>query len=320
MKVLVTGASGFVGAKVVEMLVRKRHDVIASSRSGWESFGSTAVLSPDLAKGANWARALQGTDAVVHLAGLSRAGLGRSAQNSYLRINSEGTRELAIQSLKAGVKHFLFMSSAHAVASDSERVLSDQTPPRPTSSYGVSKLAAENAVVEVLSKTSCSWSIFRPTAVYGPGNQANIGKLLRLVRYGVPLPFGSVRNRRSFIFVENLAHLIEVCLGNTRSFGKVYFPSDGEDVSTPELIGKIAVAAGLRVKSRSHFDAEPTTWSPVFPFPVSLLKGLARLPAFGLLDKLVSSLFVDSAPLYRDLRWSPPLTMSEGLRRTLAEV
>jgi nucleoside-diphosphate-sugar epimerase len=149
---------------------------------------------------------------------------------------------LAKQAAAAGVKHFVFLSSCHAVAAESREILSAETTPRPVSAYGRSKLEAERAAREALSNTACAWTILRPPLVYGRGNKSNFGLLLKLVKSGIPLPLASVRNQRSFIYVENVVDVILACLCNSKAFGKTYLPSDGEDVSTPELIRKIAKA------------------------------------------------------------------------------
>jgi nucleoside-diphosphate-sugar epimerase len=245
------------------------------------------------------------------------------------------------------VKHFVLLSSCHAVRAESDEIVSCDTNPHPASAYGRSKLAAERSVIEVLSDTDCAWTIFRPPLVYGHGNKANFGLLLKLVKTGIPLPLASVSNRRSFIYVENLVDLIALCLDSPKAFGKVYLPSDGEDLSTPELIRAIARAncgvengagsvehgagdgvasGGWRVAGHGRGKTEPVTSYPLpvtprkarlFPFPPSLLKAAGRLPGLGALKKLTSSLYVDSEPIRRDLGWTPPFTMKEGLRRTL---
>jgi len=166
--------------------------------------------------------------------------------------------------------------------------------------------------------------------------------LVKLVQTGLPLPLASVRNRRSFIYVENLVDLIVNCLGNPKAFGKIFLPSDGEDVSTPELIRAIARAnpgvehgAGSREHgagidedergkigdgSATRHPSPVTRYSPrLFPFPESILKALGHLPGLGALRKLTSSLYVDSEPIWRELGWTPPFTMEEGLRRTLVK-
>jgi len=319
MRVLVTGASGFVGRHLIRALRDAGHEVTAASRSRVEVPGIFYVGSPDLGPGADWAAALAGVDVVVHLAGLAAVdGPGTSAglEGEYRKVNVEGTRALAKQAAKAGVKHFVFMSSLHAVAANSDERLSEQTEPHPVSAYGRSKLAAEKAIQEELRTSGCAWTILRPPLVYGPGNQANFGLLLKLVKTGIPLPLASVRNRRSFIYVENLVDLISKCLGNAKAFGKVYLPSDGEDLSTAQLIEKIARAEARNLRPEWNGGG---CAARLFPFPENLLKIAGRLPGLSALRKLTSSLYVDSEPSRRDLGWTPPFTIEEGLRRTLAK-
>ena len=332
MKILVTGASGFVGRSLLVTLQDRSHEVIAASRSRVEQPGIFYVRSPELGPEANWSEALAGIDAVVHLAGLAHVTSERSdveTEKKYLRINSEGSRKLAEQCAASGVKHFVFLSSCHAVAAESDEVLTDCTNPRPVSAYGRSKLAAEGAIKSVLADSDCAWSILRPPLVYGPGNKASFGLLVKLVQTGIPLPLSSVRNRRSFIYVENLVDLIATCLGNAKALRKTFYPSDGEDVSTPELIRAIA-RANESVQCPVSSDPVPnkptcntslaTRHSPrLFPFPEIALKVMGRLPGLGALRKLTSSLYVDSEPTWCELGWTPPFSMEEGLRRTLGK-
>lgn len=331
MRALVTGASGFVGANLIEVLKDAGNKVIATSRSRVEQPGIFYVASPELGPEADWTLALSGIDAVVHLAGRAHVTSEQAdakTDQAYLRINAEGTRALAAQCAAAGVKHFIFLSSCHAIAGESDDVLTDRAVPQPVTAYGRSKLAAEEAIKSVLADSDCAWTILRPPLVYGPGNKANFGLLVKLVQTGLPLPLASVRNRRSFIYVENLVDLIVNCLGNPKAFGKIFLPSDGDDLSTAELIEKIARAdesVQCSVFSDSVGDRE-TRHMPhaarhsarLFRFPPSLLKAAGRLPGLGALRKLTSSLYVDSEPIRRDLGWTPPFTMEEGLRRTLA--
>lgn len=323
MKVLVTGASGFVGKNLIVKLHQQGEEVIAASRSRIEHPGIFYVCSPELGPKADWSEALTGIEAVVHLAGLAHTRPEknqREAGKKYLRINTEGSARLAEQCLTAGVKHFVFLSSCHAIAGQSDDVLTDRTVPRPVTAYGRSKLAAEEATKSVLAESDCAWTILRPPLVYGPGNTANFGLLVKLVQTGIPLPLSSTRNRRSFIYVENLADLITACLGNPKAFGKTFYPSDGEDVSTPELIRAIARAnksAQCPVSIHSVTN-KATRHSPrLFPFPEILLKAMGQLPGLGALRKLTSSLQVDSKPIRHELCWTPPFTMKEGLQRTL---
>ena len=247
MRVLVTGASGFVGANLIEILKDEGNKVVATSRSRVEQPGIFYVESPELGPGADWSEALVGIYTVVHLAGRAHVTAEQAdakTDQAYFRINAEATGALAKQCAAAGVKHFIFLSSCHAIAGEYDHVLTDHTAQRPVTAYGRSKLAAEEATKSALANSDCAWTILRPPLVYGPGNKANFGLLVKLVKSGIPLPLAAVRNRRSFICVENLVDLITTCLGNPKAFGKTFLPSDGEDVSTPELIRAIARANG----------------------------------------------------------------------------
>jgi nucleoside-diphosphate-sugar epimerase len=337
MKILVTGASGFVGNFLLIALRDAGHEVRAASRSRVEQQGIDYFLAPELGPDADWSCALLGVDVVIHLAGRAHVpskNANAETEEVYFRINADGTRALAEHAAAASVKHFVFLSSCHAVAAESSEILSAESQPRPVSAYGRSKLAAERATREALSKTACVWTTLRPPLVYGKGNKANFGLLLKLVKSGIPLPLGSVRNCRSFIYVENLVDVIVASLGNPKAFGKTYLPSDGEDVSTPELIRKIAKAnqsfqfSGFSgsAPNGKHSHTPPVTSNSLlatpckarlFPFPESILKALGRLPDLGALRKLTSSLYVDIEPLRKDLGWSPRFTMEEGLVKTL---
>ena len=342
--VLVTGATGFIGRALVSRLSNRvcvRAAVRRETALACETFKVGEVHGTT-----NWGRALRGVDVVVHLAAYAHVMNPKKVDLGVLRrTNVEGTANLARQAAQSGVKHFVFLSSIGAVADSSESIVSATTPCLPTTPYGKSKLLAENALKDAADGLDMEWTIIRPPLVYGPGNPGNMERLLKLIRSGVPLPLGSVRNRRSFIYVENMVDLISKCLGNANAVGKVYLPSDGEDVSTPELIRAIvranvgveqgagstehgawsmeqgvreatSTASGNSPATSYHLPATPRE-ARLFPFPPSLLKAAGRLPGLGALHKLTSSLYVDSGQIRRDLGWTPPFSMEEGLRRTL---
>jgi nucleoside-diphosphate-sugar epimerase len=322
--ILVTGGSGFIGGNFIGCCHKTGYNVRAALRR------QTRLPCPTIMVGnvdgnTAWSKALQDVDTVVHLAAYAHFTNAARLDNDQLRkVNIDGTVRLAQQSASLGVRHFVFISSIGAMAEFSDSRLTVETPCEPSTTYGKSKLEAELALKQIAVAGGMAWTIIRPPLVYGPGNPGNMERLQKLVRSGLPLPLASVHNRRSFIYVENLVDLITACLGNPKAFGKTFLPSDGDDLSTAELIEKIA-RAETRNLSRRQAKAKPecsgggcaARRARLFPFPESILKALGRLPGLGALRKLTSSLYVDSEPIRRDLGWSPPFTMEEGLRRTL---
>jgi nucleoside-diphosphate-sugar epimerase len=315
---LVTGASGFVGRNLVNFCQRAGLDLRAAVRHKIDLPCSTFVVG-SIDGDTRWSEALEGVDGVIHLAAYAHVTNVLKLDYSLLqKTNVDGTVFLAQQAASAGVRHFVFVSSIGAMAESSDSRLTVETPCEPSTTYGKSKLEAELALKQIAVAGGMAWTIIRPPLVYGPGNPGNMERLQKLVRSGLPLPLAWVHNRRSFIYVENLVDLITACLGNPKAFGKTFLPSDGEDVSTPELIEKIARAetGNLKPECNGGGCAVPRE-ARLFPFPEGLLKAAGRLPGLGAVRKLTSSLYVDSEPIRRDLGWTPPFTMDEGLRRTL---
>jgi len=325
-KVVVTGASGFIGSHLLPVLVSRGHEVVAASRSAVDKPGVAWQRAPELGPEADWSPALRGAEAVIHLAGRAQIGPASPSEETLCsRINAEGTAHLARQAAGCGVRHFLLLSSVHAVAAESDEIVSAATRPRPVSAYGRSKLAAEESVRTELAARGCEWTVWRAPAVYGPGNVAYFGRLLRLVTAGIPLPLASVANRRSFVYVGNLVDALAAGLGNPNAFGKIFLPSDGEGVSTPDLIRAMARAkAGVGERTGSHEQVaghglRVAGQAQLFPFPPKIIEAMTLLPGLGALRKLTASLYVDYEALRRELGWTPPFTMGEGLRRTLVE-
>lgn len=300
MNVLVTGSKGFVGRHLCRALSAAGLTVIEGTRRPEET--SRDRLTPELNSRGDWSNVLRGVDVVVHLAGRAHIisdSQSQIVEETYKQINADGTECLALQARDVGVKHFVFLSSCHAVASSSDTVLSAATKPRPDSAYGRSKLAAEQRLARCLNGSGTGWTILRPPLVYGPGNLANFARLVALVRTGLPLPFGGIKNHRSFIGVNNLVDVIQRCIAEPAALGKCYYPSDCRTLSTPELIREIAASLGRHAR--------------LFPISESWLSAAAGLPGLGMLGKLMSSLSVSSDELQSDLRWSPPFTLAQGL-------
>jgi len=255
---------------------------------------------------------------VIHLAARAHV-LDDTAddEEAFHEVNARGTERLVEQSIEADVDRFVLMSSIGAVTTDSDACVTLDTPSRPATAYGRSKLAAENALIGQATQSAMPWTILRPTLVYGPGNPGNMERLVALVKRGRPLPLGAIRNRRSFTFVENLVDLTELVLSHPSARNAIFLVSDGEDLSTPELVSKIARHAGVR--------------SLVIPVPSAVMRGIARAAdgwkaSIGgsvpfdtqILHRLESSLYVDIEPLRARLAWTPPFGVDEGLRCMLA--
>lgn len=310
-RTLVTGAYGFVGTALCKLLVERGWDVVAAHRRSAAPAsvpGLSSAYLPLSSEPDRWQPALRSVDCVVHLAAhVHQRGRGRDSDPSYQEINVTGSGFVAEQAARAGVKRFVFLSSAkvNGEGSGSRRYRADD-PGEPRDEYARSKLAAEVLIRAICSRTGMECVIVRPPLVYGPGVRANFLRLLKLAELGWSLPFGSIVNRRSLIGVENLGDFIETCMSHPQAGGRVWMVSDGEDISTPELIRR---AAGFM-----HRPAR------LFPCPPAALKMAAGL--FGRsaeAARLCDSFLLDTRPASEVLHWNPPMSLDEGLARTVAD-
>jgi nucleoside-diphosphate-sugar epimerase len=317
-KVLVTGATGFVGTHFIPRLYEENWEIVTALREPLqlaELLQTASVVIGDICESTNWSTALQNVDTVVHLA--ARAHLLRdnaaNPEAEFLRINTAGTENLARAAITAGVKHFVLVSSIGAMTTLSQDVLTEQSPCRPDTLYGRSKLKAEQRLIELAQNSSMTWTILRPTLVYGRGNPGNMDRLIKLVNSGLPIPLGSIHNHRSFIYVGNLVDAITCVMTHPKAKNQIFLCSDGHDLSTPELIRYIAHAGGHPCR--------------LWPLPVSLLRVAGKLGDFAqnisgrslslnteVLDRLLGSLSVDNHKLCADLDWHPPFSIEEGLK------
>jgi nucleoside-diphosphate-sugar epimerase len=263
MRILVTGASGFVGSALVPALESRGHEVRRMRRD------SNSLPNESLG----------GCDAVVHLANIAHT---RAPREALWRVNVEGTRRLAEQSAAARVRRLVYLSSAKASGDGTD--------------YGRAKLAAERALAEVAAGKRIETVVLRPPLVYGPGVKANFLALLRAVDAGWPLPFGSIGNRRSLVYLGNLVDAIAASVEHPQADGRTYVVSDGAPVSTPALCRAIGEALSRPAR--------------LFDFPVVLLKAIPPL------KPLLGDLEVDDSALRKDLGWAPPFSFAEGLRAT----
>jgi UDP-glucose 4-epimerase len=245
-RVLVTGASGFVGRALVPALVAAGHAVRAAVRRAPAPDGSPAFGPPvelaihgDLATDVDWRPLLAGIDVVVHLAGIAHTGPG-VAEAHYDRVNHLATAELAGAAREAGIERFVLVSSIRAQTGPaSDRVLTEADVPQPTDPYGRSKLAAEVAVAA----SGVPFTILRPVLVYGPGAGGNLRTLLRLCALPLPLPFGALTGRRSLVSAQNLCSAVAHVLAHDGCCGETYVVADPRPLSLPEIVA--ALRAGL---------------------------------------------------------------------------
>ena len=309
MRVLVTGATGFVGRSLCETLSRQGHLVRAALRSDrlLPACITEHVVVGDICATTRWETVLDGVDAIVHLA--ARAHIlddNPSNEHLYLDVNLHGTECLAKAAARVGVKRFVFLSSVKVNGEGAgARPYTALDVPHPEDAYGKSKWLAEQAVVQVAEQSGMRAAIVRAPLVYGPGVRANFLRLLRCVDRQIPLPLGAIRNRRSLVSVWNLCDLLTNLLKNSTPSGVAWMVSDGADLSTPALIRGLGRAMGRRVRLLPV--------SPRILYAGGLLVG--RKAEVG---RLCGSLAVDISSTRERLSWSPPLSVEEGLARTVS--
>ncbi len=310
MRVLLTGATGFVGRGLLErMSALVNLELVAALRrpvSGFpESVASLQVsgLEPDT----DWRIGLEGKDVVIHSAARVHVMDDRSSDPlaEFRKVNVEGTLNLARQASAAGVRRFIFISSI--------KVNGEGTPvgapyladaqAAPADPYGISKMEAEKGLRALATETGMEVVIIRPTLVYGPGVKANFLNMMRWLDKGVPLPFGAINNRRSLVALDNLVDLILTCIDHPAAANQTFLVSDGEDLSTTELLRRMGVALGKPAR--------------LLPVPSWLLEaGAAVLGKQALSQRLCGSLQVDIGKTRELLDWTPPVSVDEALRKT----
>ncbi|MFH1309176.1 MAG: SDR family oxidoreductase [Candidatus Omnitrophota bacterium] len=306
--ILVTGANGFIGKRLCQMLFAAGFKVRAVTRKpNVENFQKyECVCIGDISSVTDWGEVFFNVDTVIHLAGRTHI-FDRAGEDSladFRKVNVLGTERLALAARKAGVKRFIFISSVKVNGEGIRRPYTENDTLNPQDAYGISKREAEDALYRVAKENGLEIVILRPPLVYGPGVKANFNKLIKIAEFGLPLPFKGIDNRRSLVYLDNLIDAIATCIKHPKAAGETFMISDGQDVSTPELIKMISLGLGRK----------PVLFS-LHPSVLRVLSGIAGKEKE--MEKLTGTLLVDSSKIRNILGWVPLFTLEEGIKKTV---
>lgn len=304
--ILVTGANGFIGSVLVERLLREGAPVRAAVRDDSVVPPAADTVSVgEIGEATDWSAALAGVQGVVHTAARVHVMKDTHAlADLYKRVNTDATLNLARQAATAGVKRFVFLSSIKVNGEETPHGtrISAISTPAPVDPYGVSKLEAERGLFALAHSTGMEVVVIRPVLVYGPGVKGNFQRMVSWIEKGIPLPFGSINNRRSMIALENLIDVLVLSLKRPAAKNQIFLVSDGDDLSTSDLLRRTARALGKR--------------SRIFPFPAGLLLFAARAIGRGdVATRLFGSLQVDITKTRELLEWTPRVSVNDALEQ-----
>jgi len=318
-KILVTGATGFIGNPLCKALTKSGRSVYGAVRSVSSSLIKKSeveyVSVGDISSKTNWKDILAGIDCVIHCAGRAHKMSKNQDFDLYNLINKEGTRNLAEQAAEAGVKRFIFLSSIKVngettnnkfnkinVDNQIKNIFSHTDIPNPIDAYSISKFEAEKILKNISTKTGLEVVVLRLPLVYGYSAPANLKRLIKIISTGLPLPFSLVNNKRSLIGIDNLLNVIARCIDHPAAKNKTFLVSDDKDLSTPDLIKLIATAMGRSI----HLFPVPISWLKFFGFLIGRQSDI---------DRLTGSLQVDIEYTKKILDWKPSVSVYDGIRR-----
>ncbi|MDH5572601.1 MAG: SDR family oxidoreductase [Gammaproteobacteria bacterium] len=304
---LVTGATGFVGRKLVAMLLERHYLVNCALRKSVTDIGELSgchhFVFGDFNKLTDWNGALIGVDTVIHLAARVHVMNETDADplQRFREANVDTTLRLASEAANAGVQRFIYLSSVKVNGEHTDKTpFSESDTPNPQDPYAQSKYEAEVGLSRLAKETGLEVVIIRPVLVYGPGVKGNFYRLIQLANKSLPLPFAKLHNRRSMIGLDNLVDLIILCISHPAAAGETFLASDGEDISTEKLVSLL----------REMLGRKPL----LFTLPASFLKILHVIPRLRvLIDRLSGSLQVDNNKARHKLNWFPPKSLYDGI-------
>ena len=311
-KVLITGATGFLGQELCQELHQNGipFDIIIRKTRKNLPLGAQKVhIVSNLLEAKNWEELLSGVESIIHLIGLAHSKENPSKKSEYYKkINRDISICLMKAAIKARVKKFIYISSLKVNGESSKEAFKESDPPRPEDNYGLSKSQAEHELLRLASSEGApGLIILRPPLIYGPGVKANFKSLLKLTKRRVPLPLKNISNKRSLIYSKNLTHLIRIIIKKELdpNFGpEIYLVSDDHDLSTPQMIDKMAIF--LQKKAAT------------FSFPQVLLKTFLKgIKKESIYVKIAGDLYADISKIKKDFNWTPPHNIDQAFKQTV---
>jgi UDP-glucose 4-epimerase len=305
MKILITGVSGFLGSRILSNLTG---DITGIGRNNIEEFDGFSFVKKFIGSDTDYSDCLANKEVVIHCAARVHVMKDKSLDplSSFREVNTAGTLNFARQAAEAGIRRFIFISSIKVNGESTKhgvrfRSIDER---KPEDHYGISKAEAEVGLLDIATRTRMEIVIIRPALVYGPGVKGNFYNLLKLSKLPIPLPFGLINNKRSFVYLDNLVDLIIICVDHPEAANRVFLASDGDDLSLTKLLMLIKASMNKSVL--------------MLPVPVVIFKLLGKVTGkLAVIDRLVGSLQVDNSDAMKYLNWRAPYSVEQGIKATV---